>query len=411
MKNILFLLDFYLPKASPNGVCCEKVAKELAARGYRVFVGCYREQTMPDREEIDGIQVRKVLTYEKTGHKKPLEKIGDYGKWLNPFLAYPPAAIPQRVAAIEAAAERIVAAEMIDTVICVHLPIETLIAGQRLRKKHPEIRFYAYMLDSMSGGFCPRFLPEPFARGRKLSWERRLLDDFDRVILMESSRAHHAQYAKQQKWLSKAVFSDIPLMVPTVLPEGGSRQSLDKIRIVFTGTMADGVRTPYFFLNLLGKVKGYSMELVFAGHNFCKKDIAEMAADIHQVRLKHMGTLPHGEALELISSADVLLNLGNTNSALVPSKIFEYMSFGKPIISTYCTERDASLAYLNQYPLLLALDERCTDLEEQARKLERYFAQMAHRQISYLEVSRIFKQNTPGAFVDVLESWDQGITC
>ena len=55
--------------------------------------------------------------------------------------------------------------------------------------------------------------------------------------------------------------------------------------------------------------------------------------------------------------SDILLSIGNMDPNLIPSKLFKYMSIGKPIIHLKRGERDSCLPYLARYPLALVLDE------------------------------------------------------
>lgn len=42
MQRVMFLLDYYIPNASPNGVCVEKVAKCFVQNGCGVAIVCFK---------------------------------------------------------------------------------------------------------------------------------------------------------------------------------------------------------------------------------------------------------------------------------------------------------------------------------------------------------------------------------
>ena len=98
--------------------------------------------------------------------------------------------------------------------------------------------------------------------------------------------------------------------------------------------------------------------------------------------------------------AHVLINLGNKESAVIPSNIFEYMSYGKPIISTYSIDDEACIPYLNKYPLSLLLDERETDLKKQRKILEEFILDVKGKSVDFKEIKDIFKNNMPETFVE-----------
>ena len=101
--------------------------------------------------------------------------------------------------------------------------------------------------------------------------------------------------------------------------------------------------------------------------------------------------------------ADILLNIGNTIPGMVPSKIFEYMSTGKPIISTSCIQNDPVITYLEHYGNAHVINEKET-IETEVSRLKEYLAGknvQVHIQIS--QQSKLFN-NTPDAYVFHLES-------
>jgi len=53
-------------------------------------------------------------------------------------------------------------------------------------------------------------------------------------------------------------------------------------------------------------------------------------------------------------NSDNLIAVGNNDCNQVPSKIFEYMSFGKPIVYFY-SDDDVNVKILKKYPIALCL--------------------------------------------------------
>lgn len=401
MKNVLILLDYYKENMSANGVCCENVVYELLDRGYKVFIGCYRTENTLDIEEADGIHILKTSTIINENKHTKVQKILTYLKWLIPFYKYPLFQDPKRTKEIASRVCFYVEQFQIDTLVCINYPIENLIAGLKVKEYNPKIELIAYMLDPLSAGINPRFLPSVLCIARKRRWETRIFKKYDRIILMESSRSHYQKYPLLKKIQKKAVFSDIPLMANKELSFSKIPES-KTIRICYAGTMGEGIRTPYAFLKMMKFIKNLSVEILFVGKNLCKREIKEFATD--NITIKELGCLEHKETLDLIKEADFLLNLGNVQTTLVPSKIFEYMSFGKPIISTYLYEDDSSLPYLSKYPNLHLFDEKSTDLEYQAKCMREFLESARGRRIEYSDIVGLYYNNTPECFCNILES-------
>ena len=60
---------------------------------------------------------------------------------------------------------------------------------------------------------------------------------------------------------------------------------------------------------------------------------------------------------DILLNADILISVGNSSEAFKPSKIFEYISTGKPIVHFY--QQEYFDLTLNKYPLSLQLSQNC----------------------------------------------------
>lgn len=406
MNHILFLLNFYLPNADPNGFCCSHVAEELARQGYHVMVAALRQSDTDVVEMINGVEVLRVhQSWPAKKRNRAVNAFLTYSKWLWPWFRYPFTTDWKKVSSMTACTEKIIEENHIDTLICVCFPIETLLTAASLKRKFPNLRCYGYLLDSYSAGFCPRILPQSFTRNRKKKWEARLLEPMDGTLLMDTARDYYEKNCQNMSWYGKARYCDIPAMVPPDRQPvtAGNRET---VTICFTGTMQKHVRTPDFFLELLERVTGIQIKVIFAGESNCAPDLSAFPEN-GSISVHMLGRISHDNVCRLLSEATLLLNLGNKNASLTPSKIFEYMSFGKPIISTFCVDNDTSAAYLRKYPRALLLDERDPDLDGAAVRLKRFILDNRDTLIPYKEVERIFYGNTPLSTIKVLKELEE----
>ena len=63
-----------------------------------------------------------------------------------------------------------------------------------------------------------------------------------------------------------------------------------------------------------------------------------------------LGKVPHCEAVNSMLSADCLVNVGNSTSYQLPSKLIEYMATGNPILNISSISDDLSSKMLQNYP-------------------------------------------------------------
>ena len=402
MKNVLFILDYYLPNASANGICVSKVVEEFINKEMNISLLCFHDKARK-QNPIHCEKCNREFIYEiaRPHSNYRFRKIKYYLKWIFQKKQLP-SENTDTVHAMLEKAEEIITQKQIDTVICTHLPVESITVGVKLKEKFPSLHLVAYMLDSLSGGILPRLLPTSFCRNKKIAWDNKMLSHFDQIVLMESSREHHATYTANANWFKNAHFLDVPALYNNNSFKAENPQKKE-ITIVFVGTMGQGIRTPYALLKVLSYIKNVSIRFVVAGRSTCENLLESLAPNC-SVKLDILGELPYQRAQDILNDADFLVNLGNVNPNLVPSKIFEYMSCGKPIISTYTSDMDSSIPYLKQYPSVFLIDERKTDFDEIAKQLSKFITENQNNNIPYENIEQCFYKNTAVAFYNLLSS-------
>ena len=128
-------------------------------------------------------------------------------------------------------------------------------------------------------------------------------------------------------------------------------------------------------------------------------DIIEKAVLDSEGVIKFHGMQPHNIVIEYLSSADILLSVGNAESPMAPSKIYEYMSTGKPIIHTYTYDRDPCIEPLKKYGNALLVKEGDGNA---VLKIKRFIE--ISKTLNYEEVEKTFITSTPKYTADILEN-------
>ena len=387
MKNILFILDNYLPNASPNGICCSKIIDVLNKK-YNVFILCFNNTSKKDNVYIDKIDIIDKKS-------KFFSKIFMHIKWFDFFSKYPPYARNNVIDNLLIKADEMIVTHNIDMVIAVHLPIESIIVGSILKEKFSNVIFVSYMLDSFSGGMLPKFVPKSISRSNRLRWEDNLLKSYDKIFLMNSSKNHHEKYSKNSKWISNALFVDIPLLEKKALLNSNKCINNKKIKMLYAGSLDKSVRDPSTIIKVLDLLKDNNFYCEFIGNCSCKDEFGELMLKYGD-RLVFNDQVSYKDVEKKIASADILINIGNLNSNLIPSKIFEYMSYCKPILSTYNYDNEPSLKYLRDYPLSILIDDR--ELISKKELLNKIYFTL-NKKINYNELFNIFENNVPNYFV------------
>ena len=414
-KKLLFILGMYHPRYSANGVSCKKVVDECISRGYDV--SCVINDYAGEKKEdvIDGAKVYRikhrlfdrVTQWCDRNVDKPyseiIRKIAVVVNKVKFIVTSPtwPIISPMYCYRFYKKAKKLMKSEQFDAVISIYTPVDALLAGYFIKKKFPEVKYFPYFLDSLSGGYGPKQFSEERTIIRGLRIESKVFEQADKIVLMKSSEEHQMKY--NYRFSNKFVFLDIPMLSE---PEQVSceKQNGPTIKFLFVGSLASNVRNPETFISALEKIEDESITCEFVGNVTCKDKFNNLKT-LYGERLVFTDFINHDDLLEKIVQADVLINIGNLIPTMVPSKIFEYMSYGKPIISTYDINNEPSKKYLKKYPLALLLSGEAS-AEENAKKIQEFIKENARKTVPFKEIESTFQLNTPKAFTEKILSKD-----
>lgn len=410
MKELLFLLGRYYPRPSPNSICAEKIIDKLLEQGCRVTCISYEDFR---KTEPSGVEVYKVnrgllasLLYKLEGRQgaapRLLQKLVSLLSKLKqlPFLLSWPWNDPVYTSRVWRLAKKLHRQKAFDAVVAVHMPLSSLIVAHKMKQEFPDINYIAYFLDSLSGGRPIRICSEKWNIQKKLKWEKRLLSNADHVVAMESSRKHHETYNKNQAFSSKIHYLDIPLLTPKAQngAEGTDYLEPSKINVVFCGTANVPMRNIPYFLRLASLIKDARIRFTIIGES----NFPELHARTGEGNVRYYPYVEHSKLIPVLQNADFLLNFGVRTPSAISGKIFEYMSYGKPIISTYSIDEEACIPYLQKYPLSLLLDEREEQMEKQAGALEAFLTSNYKRTVEVESILNLYYNNLPEAFLETV---------
>ena len=414
--KILFILGAYNPRPSANGISVGQVIDALKQEGHEIAIICNRNHGCKDYMSENGVSIYRVMPrwylYLKDyaivlKNKKPgLAKIIQFFSTLQEriilciSLLKWPKVFQFSVRRFRKLAMELYQKNIFDIVISVYTPIESILAGLALKKEFPRVVFLPYFLDSLSGGAFPKVLSRKRAIMRSLKVEREIYQYADKIILMESSKTHYDQY--NTEYSRKIVFLDIPMMIhPIDINKVDLSIKRNCCKLLFVGSIAHKIRDPKVLINTLLCLERTDIVCEFIGNMDCF-DLFRPLKEKFGNRLILTGYLDHDIVLKKIHESDILVNIGNNISTMVPSKIFEYMSYRKPIISTYEIPNEPSLVYLRKYPAALLLSSSDSP-ESNAMKVSCFIDNSKHIRMDLMDLDDIFYLNTPKAFVETLK--------
>lgn len=396
--NILFITGRYGKKAAANGICTKNVIDELV-KSNKVFCMCYDDFSDETYEKVNIIKIRRgilqSLIYKSEENRKITGFIDKLVKIRNLFfIPVWPLTDPIYTLKAYIKAKKLCKTENIDMVIGVHMPLSSLIVASKLKKKNKKIKYIAYFLDSLSGGKPLSIMSLEWNTKKKLKWERKLLENADKIIFMEASRKHQEKYNSKTDFYKRVVYLDIPLLKRSKKLEKNYFKN-DKINVSFCGTANYPLRNLPYLLNVIEKIKDKNIIFHFFG-NSNYDGLVNSKLD----NVKYYSSVSHEQVEQILASSDILLNLGTKVISTISGKIFEYMSYGKPIISTFSIKDESCIPYLIKYKNSNLIDENNDNIEEEAYKLEKFIKENVGKNVEFEKLEKLFYNNTPTAFAD-----------
>ena len=198
---------------------------------------------------------------------------------------------------------------------------------------------------------------------------------------------------------NKIIATEFP-MITDYYGENEERIKNDqKCHCVFLGNLYSKIRPPEKVVKLISKIKNKDVVFDFYGdsqHLITQSPEYPAAKE----KIKLWGNISSQKADQVRKSADILINIDNTSLLQVPSKIFEYMCTGKPIINFYFNENSSCLEYLRQYPLCLNINLASQSENEFDKKFEEFYINNIGKRMPFEKIKSIFKSCTPEYVAD-----------
>lgn len=159
------------------------------------------------------------------------------------------------------------------------------------------------------------------------------------------------------------VSKEFPLFSTLRYTPGGSAVSFDdeKIHLLYCGWL----RSEAYLLSILPHLDERFC-VTFIGNNN-----QELPAVDTRAAIRTYPAVSHSAAINAILDADILICIGNPYPVHIPSKIFDYVSSGKPILNLHSLPDCPTLAFTAGYPLALNIQDKTPPMEA-AREIIRF---------------------------------------
>ena len=243
-------------------------------------------------------------------------------------------------------------------IIAVAYPFSDIRIAHKLKKKYPKLKEILIEFDPYT--YNPVFLTDDKIKKDKFNLryneENEWFKYADNIIILQETYDLLRQ-TELFKWKDKLIPAAIPnLIFPDNKAEKLNRDN-SEIHIVYAGIFYKDIRNPKFTFELFNKIckKNRNVKLHIIG-NGCEQHIDTAKSEMKE-NLIFYGKREKQFTMDIVSSADILLNISNSIVSQLPSKIIEYLGMCKPIINIYSIDDDICKKVLQKYPLSFSVRE------------------------------------------------------
>ena len=376
MNKYLFLLDELPPTTSANGICAERVMQELS-KDEEVHYLSWDENERNDSLIRHSIPRKPWTVFSERMEKKKtvgsklfyyLARVCYFVKRLTLLYKWPVDSNKTSRRYYENAVE-IINQNDITHVVAVCFPGESIDALSRLKKRFgSKIQTILYALDvtiegKLNSSSAFKWLSAIGAKRFFIKCGRAS----DKILILENANDVFRRRLPLDVY-SKCHTCGIPLVRQADEGITNCVKPDDDIHVVYGGNLFPGLRNPTALFDLLEKTDiGDGRNIIIDLYGKTHEDIRKSwEGRFSNIKIVEHGWVDEATLNEALATASVLLNVGNSERFLIPSKLFKYMGTGKPILHIYTNPDDPCIPYLKKYNNMLLVDATKTCYDKNA---------------------------------------------
>lgn len=412
--HIVFIVGSYYPNYSAVGKCVGNVA-DYISKSHKVTVICQRNISDEENEcRYNNQRLIRVITRDKTIRNKldikaredncKIKKI--YSNLLNLYkLAILIKTVLSKCSINKDLVSKYVQAlkhikEPIDVIVTASMPFESVLSAVKYKESYDNnVKVVPYLFDQfVDSDTLHRFsLNKNIKRKWHLELEKKALKNTDLILAMYSLKTH---FRSDLPGVKNIKYIEHPLIINSRTTESVNKNG---IKISYIGGLYKNYVTPEYLLKLFSKTNIEQAVLNFFIIGNCTEIVEDYAKKMPQAIINH-GSVDKQTASNQISDSNILISIAEVKGIQMSSKIFEYMSYGKPIIHFYSVDNDVNLKILKKYPLALCLKQDNSVLYENITAFESFCKKNYDTIIPFEDVENLYLDASPKFTASLLEN-------
>ncbi len=241
-----------------------------------------------------------------------------------------------------------------DLILAFFRPYFSLDVAMSIKKMIPKARFVPIVFDLIEKRDKPSLMPmNVFLKKTKSAFEK-LFARSDKIFLPIYQIGRPSIIKIED---AKVAFYNFPTFDiqanyrPMATP---SFSNAKEIVFLYAGTLSQSFRKPDILLDVLNELASKWTEKRIRLLLFISGDCAQLIDnyDINSnLIIERNEFVPKETLRKEMQGADFLVNITNNYKTVVPSKVFDIASYGKPLINVMASGDDGSKEYIDKYPL------------------------------------------------------------
>lgn len=372
MLKLLCVLGGWTKKSEPNALCLEEIIRYWKSSGHIVeILSIENDSSYKNNNNVICVQdflpnnkyIRNIYKFVNMPlrSKKLASKIANKIDLLNFKNHY-------------------------NAIIFVVNPIENELAMKLVEKKG-QLNIL-YEIDPASNRYKnPKNLFEKYWKKKSMNFEKKIYKSADLLIHMKNHYKHFSNNFYEE-FEYKTIFLDIPGIRDNILPVNKPNGSL-----IYAGAFYLDLRNPEYMLKVISQaINNINIKVMIYTNS--QLDILKKYAKNNE-KIIIYDYISKEQLNDLYCLANAFLDIGNHDSDFLASKVFDYISTGKPIIHFSTSLNDVCIPYLRKYQNALIILQS-DDFENNVRLVKDFIKKSFSMQMIEKErVLNIFAKNTP----------------
>jgi len=405
--KIVFICGGYYPNTSATGNCVRVIADMFTEQGYDVHVICKSAEIQNKQEFYRGQYLYRVTNERLSGgvrlatstNRGLFHKVQVFCykvRWALYGLARKDGLDDTLADAYYQQLVEIEKNGTIDAVVPCCMPAESLIAALRYQKDGYLGAVFPLLYDPYSENvnFFRFAWSHRLRKGNARKNENQLFSVSREVFYVDNWKEYFRRYPYEN-----AVRVEHPLVVKRAAAPA-ALTGRTEVNAIYQGEINYQMRPPTAMLDLFCYIaqKDPSVSLHVCAYGNASKEVAD-AAEEYPDSIQFYGRVSKEQADGYYDAADVAVILANKNKQIVPSKIFECVSSGYPIVYLYFSEDETSYQLLKKYPMVYFL-RQADKTSESFDRAYRWMLEKKGERVDFGTVQQLYSDATPDYVVN-----------